>query len=59
MENSNNLITIQLDHVGLSIMKDAALRALQVDGNNDFVAMYDELCRIEKQFYKEEETVEE
>lgn len=55
MENSDKLITIQLDHVGLSIMRDAALRALQVDGNKDFAAMYDELLRIEKQFYSEEE----
>lgn len=55
MENSDKLITIQLDHTGLSIMRDAALRALQVDGNKDFAAMYDELLRIEKQFYSEEE----
>lgn len=55
MEHDNNLVTITIDPIGLDIMKQAALRALQVDGNKDFAAMYDELLRIEKQFYSEEE----
>lgn len=55
MENSdNNLVSITIDPIGLDIMKRAALTALQVDGSNDFAGMYEQLLRIEKEFFTED-----
>jgi hypothetical protein len=60
MENSDNLISIQLDQFGLETMIEAALYALQAtEGDNKFTSMYSELNRIKNEFYPEEETVEE